>query len=191
LALFRRGSAGDGWVALDPAGGLEPYERWSVAALAVTAAKSGLAVLVDGSEGGGVVLRTADGGRSWQKSPPFSEDLYRLSVDRHGRGWLSGFRGSLWHTGDRGENWIRHENPDADQATPTALAFDPDGKLGLAPLWNGKVLMKKGSEPWTVHAVPLGYALPHAAVVDPGCAYVLGVDGAVARLLGAPAASGR
>jgi photosystem II stability/assembly factor-like uncharacterized protein len=191
LALFRRDSAGGGWVELDPAGGLEPYANWSVAALAVTGAKSGLAVLLDGAEGGGVVLLTADGSRSWQKSFPVAEDLYRLSVDRHGRGWLSGFRGFLWHTTERGDNWTRQENPDADQATPTTLAFDPDGKLGLAPLWKGKVLMKRGSEPWTVHAVPLGYALPHAVVVDPGCAYVLGADGAVARLLGAPAVSDR
>lgn len=182
-ALFHRDNAGAKWQTVVPSGDLPSYESWYVGSLTVTGPGSALAVLFHGVEEGGVVLRTADGGKSWTKVFTAAEDLYRLHLDNSGQGWLIGFGGTLWHSGDGGKTWQPHDNPDQDGATPTCLAFDSTGKLGLAPLWKGAVLVKTPDQPWKHEAAPLGYALPHAVVVDPGCAFVLAADGSIARLL--------
>jgi hypothetical protein len=63
----------------------------------------------------------------------------------------------------------------------SCLAFDRDGRLGVAALWNGKLLLSAGPSWRVVEGVGPGYSMPDAAVVDAGRAYVLGAEGALAR----------
>jgi photosystem II stability/assembly factor-like uncharacterized protein len=108
------------------------------------------------------------------------QDLYlvHFADDRHG--WLAGFRDTLWGTKDGGAHWEAQPNP--GEVTVSCLGFSAQGDpLGVAPLWNGKVLVSARGQSWQVTDVGLGYSMPSAVVVDPGCAYVLGADGRIAR----------
>jgi len=183
LALFRKSSSEAKWGKIELSDDLKPMANWYVSSLTVPNAKVGLATLFQGVDGGGAVLRTSDGGMTWTKVFEDEDDLFHLHLNHDGKGWLAGLRGKLWQTADHGTTFQPYSSPDKDGATPTCVAFDPTGRLGLAPLWKNTVLAKTGDEPWKLHGVPLGYALPHAVVVDAGCAYVLASDGRMARFL--------
>jgi photosystem II stability/assembly factor-like uncharacterized protein len=186
LALFRRREGGAAWEKLDPAatgywGGREaPYRHWFLAGLDLLGPQQAVAVLFKGFEDGGALLRTTDGGNSWTTLFRADQDLYAVHFADARRGWLAGFHGALWRTEDGGATWEPQANP-AD-VTVSCLAFAPSGgSFGLAPLWQGKVLMTTTGQTWQPVDVPLGYSMPSAVVVDPGCAYVLGADGQVAH----------
>ena len=179
LALFHKPEAGVKWERLALTGDLSAHEKWSVAALAVNESGA-LAILVDPDSGGGAVFRKAAADKAWQKVFTAEDDLYRIHLSPGGEAWLAGLGGTLWHSAD-GTRFEAHPSPDTDRATAGCIKFDPTGRLGLAPLWKGKLLVKIDAAPWTAQEIPLGYALADAAVVNAGCAFVLGADGRIAR----------
>jgi photosystem II stability/assembly factor-like uncharacterized protein len=141
--------------------------------------KEALVALFRGHEtGGGALLRTSDGGESWDKVLTSDGDLYRVAFADAQRGWATGSGGALWTT-DGGE-W--KPGPDLGSAAVGCLAFAPGGsRLGLAPLWQGKALQTKDGLKWDQVSLDLGYSMPDAAVVDDGWAIVLGADGRLSR----------
>jgi hypothetical protein len=196
LVLFRKRGATAPWEKLDPAaagywgGAGEPYRRWLPGDVVIRGPREALAALFDGYEERGVLLRTTDGGDSWAPVLAVENDLYRIGFLDGQRGWLAGSRGSLWKTADGGKTWAPQSNP--GDVTPSCLEFAPQGQgFGLAPLWQGKVLQTATGDDWRAEQVDVGYSTPAAAVVDGGCAYLLGSDGRIARYLdpGAPAGS--
>jgi photosystem II stability/assembly factor-like uncharacterized protein len=185
LVLFRRPAAGAGWEKLDPVaagywGGADaPYRKWFLGDLAFSEPAHALAVLFGGADEGGALLETTDGGTSWTVAFREDRDFYRLHLDGR-RGWLSGGGGALWARADDGTGWQPQDNPSG--VTVSCLAFAPrGGPFGIAPLWNGQVLMTTDGAGWKEAAIELGYSMPAAAVVDPGWAYVLGSDGRLAH----------
>jgi serine/threonine-protein kinase len=187
LILFRRPAAGADWEKLDPVaagywgGEGAPYRQWFLGDVAFGGPAHALAVLFRGADEGGALLETTDGGTSWAVVFRGEEDFYRLHLDGR-RGWLSGSRGALWARTDDGTDWRPQDNPSG--VTVSCLAFAPrGGPLGIAPLWNGQVLMTADGTSWREAAIELGYSMPSAAVVDAGWAYVLGSDGRVAHLV--------
>jgi serine/threonine protein kinase/photosystem II stability/assembly factor-like uncharacterized protein len=188
LVLFRRQNPQGGWEKLSAEGQAgywggagRPYRQWSPGRLAVLGPSEAMLTLFRGHEPGGVVLHTTDGGDSWKVSITAEEDLFHVQFAGADRGWLAGGHGSLWVWQATGRRWQPHAVP--EKVTPSCLAVDPHGSaLALAPLWKGRVMMTTGTT-WEVVRVPLDYATPSAAVVDGGCAYVLGSDGHLARYL--------
>lgn len=60
----------------------------------------------------GLVLRTDDGGATWQKLPPISADFYPydlLFIDEN-TAWVSGVAGQMQKTTDGGNTWTIEEN---------------------------------------------------------------------------------
>ncbi|MDO9450969.1 MAG: glycosyl hydrolase, partial [Rugosibacter sp.] len=60
----------------------------------------------------GRVLRTDDGGETWQKLAPVSEDFYAYDVlfTDENIGWVSGVAGEMRQTRDGGETWTLKES---------------------------------------------------------------------------------
>jgi photosystem II stability/assembly factor-like uncharacterized protein len=189
LALFRKRDAQAAWEKLDPAqtgywgGAGQPHRRWFLGGLVIGGPRAALAAVFKGYEAQSALLRTADGGNTWAPvltSP--DKDLYRVQLADGRHGWLTGSDGSFWMTADGGLTWQPQPNPEPEGGTPTCLAFAPGASaFGLAPLWKGKVLMMTTGQTWHPVQVQLGYSMPSAVVVDPGCAYVLGTDGRIAH----------
>jgi hypothetical protein len=186
FVLFRKRGARASWEKLDPnragywGGAGQPYRHWFLGSLVIAGPSEALAAAFRGYEEGGVLLRTVDGGTTWKAVLTTRVDLYRVQLadDRHG--WLTGSRGTLWRTTDAGATW--HSSPSLEGVTASSLAFAPRGSVfGLAPLWKGKVLVTTTGQTWELAQVDLAYAMPSAAVVDPGWAYVLGANGRLAH----------
>lgn len=72
---------------------------------------------------GGALLRTDDGGATWQERfMPGSESLRALRMVDSNRGWLLGLDGGrLWHTRDAGVTWTPQPPLPVDRATGMAL----------------------------------------------------------------------
>jgi serine/threonine protein kinase/photosystem II stability/assembly factor-like uncharacterized protein len=185
LVLFCKGSAAADWqefvlVTKEGAGAAEqPYRKWSLGGLAILGPREAVLVLFRGDPEEGVVLRTTSGFENWTTAFTVKKDLYRVRFADARRGWLAGSHGALWGTEDGGLTWQPQPNP--GEVTLSCLAFDPQGRLGLAPLYQGKVMVTTDRKGWRVVDAPLAHSMPSAAVVDPGCAYVLGADGRIAR----------
>jgi serine/threonine protein kinase len=157
-----------------------PVDKWFLGGLAILGPREAMVAMYQGYDNKGQLVHTLDGGKSWTVPFAAEEDLYHLHFADAKRGWLAGFHGTLRHTQDGGKSW--QVQPKLRAVTAGCLAFAPRGSsFGLAPLWKGEVLWTTTGETWEAIAVGLGYAMPGAAVVDPGWAYVLGAEGDIAH----------
>ena len=61
--------------------------------------------------GGGIILRTENGGANWTKvSSSFNTTLKRVGFIDDKRGWAVGFNGTILHTTDKGVTWARQDS---------------------------------------------------------------------------------
>lgn len=60
----------------------------------------------------GTVIKTEDGGASWERLPPIPNDFYPMAVDFRDAdtGWVGGLDGIVWETRDGGQSWQRQES---------------------------------------------------------------------------------
>lgn len=90
------GPDSSGWCWQDPQPGPQV-----LASLSFVDGRSGYA----GGEGG-LVVRTTDGGRSWQRlAQAGASDLLGLRIDAQGRGWAWNQRGEAYRSTDGGAHW--------------------------------------------------------------------------------------
>ena len=193
LVLFRRDGPDAPWKMLnhDPGGywgdapSPELFRRYIPGDIAVLNDKLVLLALFKGSSDEGSLLRSLDGGDHWQPlgwpgRTGLGGEMYSVAFGTEDGGWYAGSRGLLGSIEAHGQSWANRPNPAG--ASVSCFAFDPHRSgFGLAPVWKGKVLVTRDGMKWDVLQVPLDYATPAAAVVDPGWAFVLGSDGKIAR----------
>ncbi len=181
VALARRKNAGSSWeagtIAKEDA---DRFRGWLLTDLTIIGPGAAMAAVGEPLDGEGAILMTTDAGASWKALPDVKETLFCIRANGPEKIWASGSAG-LFLTGTGGGLKPVGETL---QVPITRLAFDPNGSgFGLAPLWQGRVLITGDGEKWEKLEVPLGYSLPDAAVVDAGWAYVLGSDGKIARYI--------
>jgi serine/threonine protein kinase len=188
LFLYRRLGAVAPWQRLDAAeigwwGIDQRYRKWFVGEISFRAPSAAVAAIFRGSSDEGVLLSTVSGGNSWGPQFAAANDFYRVRFADARRGWLIGNNGMLWHSADGANTWSRVPTANGAPVSASCIALDSDGRFGLAPLWNGIVLITTDGQSWRKTAIhdDFGYSMPGAVVVDPGCAYVLSSDGRIAR----------
>ena len=65
----------------------------------------------------GILLRSKDGGRTWEnKTPGSASMLYDLYL-KDKKGWLIGAEGSIFHSGDDGHTWRKLKGPTQNDLT--------------------------------------------------------------------------
>jgi len=135
------------------------------------------------SVGGGVVLRTLDGGLSWQDVSPASEGFRDVFFLNATTGWA--VRGSIYKTTDGGQSWT-HQFGDINTEF-TAISFS-DAKNGWAVGFANLVLHTTNSgQSWTaqdVGAPPLT-AINGVTAINSTTAWIAGWNGFVAQTIDA------
>jgi len=60
----------------------------------------------------GTVIKTTDGGKTWEQRTPVPNEFYPMGVDfvDADTGWVGGLDGVIWQTGDGGQTWQRQES---------------------------------------------------------------------------------
>lgn len=61
----------------------------------------------------GLMAKTEDGGKSWQRAPKMPDNFYPMGVyfTDSQRGWVAGLSGTILRTDDGGKSWKRQETP--------------------------------------------------------------------------------
>ena len=115
-------------------------------------------------------------------SPSDLDHPYRVRFADSKRGWLAGNQGVMAFTTDGGTTWTPM-TLSTDEVAASALAFSPNGRFGIAPLWQGEALVMQDGSSWrrVTVAKDFGYSMPSAQVFDDGTAIVLSADGRLAR----------
>jgi len=96
---------------------------------------------------GGGVLRSLDGGKSWQTIPVVEGGSFRVINSIGFAVWVGGNAGALYHSGDQGEHWTKVEpavgthklNSDITQIT---FSDSSNGSIGTA---NGEIWVTSDS----------------------------------------------
>ena len=79
----------------------------------------------------GLVLRSADGGASFQRiATPYQGSYFTLELPGEQEIVVAGLRGNVWRSSDSGRVWVRQAVP--LEASITASALDAQGRLLLA-----------------------------------------------------------
>jgi photosystem II stability/assembly factor-like uncharacterized protein len=101
---------------------------------------------------GGVIVATADAGRTWQKRPSgTTENLTDIQMLGE-QGWISGFDGVLLHTADGGKSWARQES---GVTLSIETLYFLDAQNGWAAGWAGLVLhTTDGGKKWQSVKIP-------------------------------------
>ena len=126
----------------------------------------------------GVVLATADGGRTWRsEQAPRSEvsnKLMRVRAAGDGVAWAVGEMGALFRTVDGGRSWTR-QRPEEDIGWYD-VAFR--GRRGWVVGEFGRVLITEdGGETWDEVASPVETSLSAVAFRDDASGVAVGLDG--------------
>jgi len=128
----------------------------------------------------GVIVATADGGKTWQKRQSGTTenltDIQMLGDD----GWISGFDGVLLHTADGGKIWSK-------QDTGVTLSLETlyflDAQNGWAAGWAGLVMhTTDGGRKWHVVKIPgATWSLTSIAFQDAKHGWISGFAGQLFR----------
>ena len=129
--------------------------------------------------GGGLVLRTVDGGISWQDVAPISagfRDVFFLDANT---GWIAG--ASLYKTTDGGNTWTKQFGDSGTEFTAVSFA---DAQNGWAVGFNNLVLhTTDGGQTWLAQNVgaPPVTAITGVTAINSTTAWIAGWAGFVAR----------
>jgi photosystem II stability/assembly factor-like uncharacterized protein len=129
--------------------------------------------------GGGLVLRTTDGGLFWQDVTPASEgfrDVFFLDATT---GWIAG--ASVYKTTDSGTSWTKQTGDGNTEFTAISFA---DPQNGWAVGFNNLVLhTSNGGQTWATQNVgaPPITAINGVTAINASTAWVAGWNGFVAR----------
>jgi photosystem II stability/assembly factor-like uncharacterized protein len=104
----------------------------------------------------GTILRTTDGGKTWQhiKTGAANWSLATVRFFDANNGWAAGFSGQLLRTTDGGLTWTAQKSP--TQAWLTSVATDGAKRIWLAADDN-LLVSEDGGQNWKLTPVPTGY----------------------------------
>jgi photosystem II stability/assembly factor-like uncharacterized protein len=129
--------------------------------------------------GGGLVLRTTDGGSFWQDVTPAAEGFRDVFFLDSTTGWIAG--ASIYKTVDSGTSWTKQTGDGNTEFSAVSFA---DAQNGWAVGFNNLVLRTtNGGQSWTTQNVgaPPVTAITGVTAIDANTAWVAGWDGFVAR----------
>ncbi|HSV79044.1 MAG TPA: YCF48-related protein [Ramlibacter sp.] len=141
----------------------------------------GDSLLIAGEQG--LVLHSADGGRSFRRLElPYAGSFFTAELRSGQEVLVAGLRGNIWRSSDGGSAWV--QVPARAPVSITASTVLPDGRLLLANQ-AGQVFQLAGGtlEPVTTEPLPPLHALLAAGS---GALLALGVQGAIKLPLAAP-----
>lgn len=61
--------------------------------------------------GKGILLKSQDGGKTWDNKAPESAKALNDLYLKNGKGWLIGDEGSIYYSSDNGNSWVKSESP--------------------------------------------------------------------------------
>jgi photosystem II stability/assembly factor-like uncharacterized protein len=129
--------------------------------------------------GGGAVLRTLDGGSSWQDVSPVSAGFRDIFFLDSRTGWVAG--SSLYKTTNGGTSWTRQFGDDSTEFTSVSFTDSHNGwAVGFANL---VLHTTDGGQTWIaqdIGAPPLT-AINGVTAVSPSTAWIAGWNGFIAR----------
>ncbi|MGB8509198.1 MAG: YCF48-related protein [Pyrinomonadaceae bacterium] len=127
-----------------------------------------------------LVLRTADGGATWQRqSMPTRAELIHLDFDGDKRGWIVGDGGVILHTDDGGETWR------LQKSNTSAALYHVDfqgNDRGWAVGERGTILRTiDGGATWRMAATPLRTTLLSIKFTSDAEGWAVGRNGVILR----------
>ncbi len=136
--------------------------------------------IVGGLDESGYLIRTVNGGATWQLYPELDFGfLQSLDFVDASNGWAVGTGGLILHTTDGGDNWIQQNGSvtvdlwDVGFASPdSGMAVGRDGTAGYTT---------DGGANWHFTSNIVGYSLSAISVVSNQHAWVVGNYGAILR----------
>jgi photosystem II stability/assembly factor-like uncharacterized protein len=141
-------------------------------------ARTGVAVGSFDFVGGGLVVRTTDGGASWQNVTPAAEGFRDVFFIDASTGWIVG--ANIYKSTDGGAHWTRQHGTPSSEFDAISFA---DPQNGWATGFNNVVLHTvDGGANWTAQAVPAPpvTAFTGVTAVNATTAWVAGWYGVVA-----------
>ncbi|MDM0111435.1 YCF48-related protein [Variovorax sp. J22R133] len=103
----------------------------------------------------GVVLRSADAGKTWQQAAtvPVDAQLNSVSFVSDKEGWAAGHGGTVLHTADGGATWSLQRSATTEDRPLFAIHFF-DAQHGVAVgLWSLVLVTEDGGKTWTQQTV--------------------------------------
>jgi photosystem II stability/assembly factor-like uncharacterized protein len=74
-------------------------------------------LLANGTGEAGILLRSLDGGQTWENKTPESAAVpYHLFL-KDGKGWLVGAQGNIYYSSDNGNSWTKSKSPTQNDLT--------------------------------------------------------------------------
>ncbi|MFY9609502.1 MAG: YCF48-related protein [Blastocatellia bacterium] len=126
----------------------------------------------------GAVVRTTDGGLTWQAASRTDEILAAITFVSPTQGWVAGYAGRIQRTEDGGFTWKVQRAEHTDEVLNSIFFLDADRGWAVG---GAGLLLSTADAGATWHAMPLGRAEDLWAVrfVTPERGFIVGEDGLI------------
>ncbi len=126
----------------------------------------------------GTILRTRDGGSSWQPQVARTvEHLYAVSFSDAKNGWIAGRSGMVLHTSNGGETW-EQQTSGTDRPLFQVKALDAK-RACIVGDWGTILRTRDGGKTWENRSLDRDIILNGLAWPDPQHAWIVGEAGAI------------
>lgn len=132
------------------------------------------------TQGGGTIMGTTDGGKTWEPQGPFSAvTLFSISAADESNAWSVGSEGTVFHTADGGRSWTAQE-PGTGADLLGVWAADPENVFAVG--FGGTICTtSNGGAGWTRRNSGTREHLYAACAVDAGVAWAVGTHGTILK----------
>lgn len=109
----------------------------------------------------GVIYRTQDGGKTWEKLESGTEkSIYDISFADENNGWAVGRRGLILHTSDGGETWTRQKSPRFPVRHVFSVHAVSPEVAWTAGDWGSRYVTRDGGKTWEDASLLMGESHP-------------------------------
>ncbi|HEY9115729.1 MAG TPA: YCF48-related protein, partial [Bacteroidales bacterium] len=129
----------------------------------------------------GAVLRTTDGGETWNVMQSFPINILDMDFVDENEGWIVGREGLIRHTVNGGNNWYTQTSPLTGTFTSVSFVDADNGWIVSASNWGEILHTTNGGNTWTVQDNPSNKALHDVFFIDENTGWATGIEAALIK----------
>jgi photosystem II stability/assembly factor-like uncharacterized protein/subtilisin-like proprotein convertase family protein len=129
----------------------------------------------------GIILHTADGGKTWEKQLTIPDILNCVDFINKTEGWAVGANGIIKHTTNGGYSWKTQTSPLYGQLNAVCFVDENNGWIVSRDNWGEIVHTTDGGSTWIRQTPPTHNALVDVFFINADKGWIVGMDSTILR----------
>jgi len=129
----------------------------------------------------GVIMRTTDGGETWEVQKTLADYLMSVDFINSREGWVVGHDGVILHTQNGGQTWMTQTSPISGLLTSVFFLDEHNGWVVSRDNWGEIIHTTNGGSIWTLQDEPSQNPFNDVFFINADTGWVVGMDSTILR----------